>query len=147
MPRPSRDERRAQLARIGRQWGQWLRTAMTENATDTKTLVERARQAGASFDRSNVSKWRAGDNTADPTNAVLIARVLGLDPDKALRAAGHDALADAYTYPDEAAMRAREAELRAHIADLEAQIDRKLDRLNAIPEAGEPDRNGDPRAS
>lgn len=60
---------------------------------DTKTLVERAGQGGASFDRSAVSKWRAGDNTADPTNAVIIARVLNRDPAEALRAAGHEALA------------------------------------------------------
>jgi hypothetical protein len=95
MPRPPRDERRAQLARTGRQWGQWLRTAMTQNGVDTKTLIERAGHQGASFAGSNVSKWLSGDNTADPANVVVIARVLHRDIAEALRAAGHTTIADA----------------------------------------------------
>lgn len=140
MPRPPRDERRARLAQAGRQWGHWLRTAMTETTIDTATLVERARQAGASFDRSNVSKWRAGDNTADPTNVVTIAQVLGRDPVEALHAAGHTTIAEAMKSP-------REAELRARIADLDSQIAARLEQLTAIRGDGAAEENGDLGAS
>lgn len=93
MPRPSRDERRAELARIAQRWSRWLKQAIAEREIDIKTLVDLAGQAGATFDKSNVSKWLAGDSTADPTNAAIIGRVLERDPLEALREAGHHILA------------------------------------------------------
>jgi hypothetical protein len=101
MPRPPREQRRAELARTAQLWGQWLRSALTEHPTEIKMLVELGNRAGARFDKTAVSKWLAGDNAADPTNAVVIARILGRDPLEALRAAGHHTLAETLdTHPD-----------------------------------------------
>lgn len=144
MPRPPRDERRAQLARAGRQWGQWLRAAMTEDAIDTTTLIERAGRLGATFGRSNVSKWLAGDTTADPANALTIAQALGREPAEALRAASHSALADAVEDPHLARIRAAgmsqadmavlEQEYRRQIAELDKRIEESRNRARAAAE-------------
>jgi hypothetical protein len=94
MPRPSRDERRAQAAHTARNWGQWLGPAVAESGLDVKTIVELAGRIGGTFDKSNMSKWLAGDSSADSTNVVVIARVLGRDPLDALRVAGYGILAN-----------------------------------------------------
>jgi hypothetical protein len=101
MSRPPREQRRAELARTAQHWGNWLRSALTERGMEIKMLVELGNRAGARFEKTAVSKWLAGDNAADPTNAVVIARILGRDPLEALRAAGHHTLADTLdTHPD-----------------------------------------------
>jgi hypothetical protein len=136
MPRQTREQRREEQDRKGRAWAQWLAPAMAQASIDVKTLVERARREGATFDKTNVSRWLNGEKNAEPAHAAIVARILGRDPDEALRAAGHDALANAYMHPTE-------AELRARIADLESQIDAGLDHLGAAPRGGGNEEDGD----
>jgi hypothetical protein len=139
MPRQTREQRREEQDRKGREWAQWLAPAMAEPPIDVKTLVERARREGATFDKTNVSRWLNGEKNAEPGHAVIVASVLGRDPGEALRAAGHDALANAYT--------SNEAALRARIADLESQIKERLDQLSAIQGDRGDKENGDRGAS
>lgn len=96
MPRQTRDQRLEEEGRKGREWAQWLDPAMAQMPIDVKTLVERARREGATFDKTNVSRWLGGTKNAEAHHAVIVARVLGRSPAEALRAAGHDALAAAW---------------------------------------------------
>lgn len=157
MPRPTRDERRAERAATARTWGLWLADALSDAADnphdpiDTKTLIERARALGATFDKSNVSHWLAGDTSADPANAVLIARVLHQKPADALRAAGHTLLADELDgrrdpvldqlalIGDRDMAERMEADYRRDLAAAQQRLEKELAKLRqqlAPPEAG-----------
>ena len=141
MPRPSRDDRRAELARTAQRWGQWLSAALAEQNLEIKQLVDLAGQAGATFDKSNVSKWRAGDSSADPTNAVIIARVLGRDPLEALRVAGYDLLANqlaARPSVDDVLRAAKDADASAPVLLREAGHADVADYIEAITGPGGP---------
>jgi hypothetical protein len=98
MPRQTREERRAALAETAGRFKQWLAPLMTERRLGPTEIAKRASRIGGTFEKGAVSHWAAGDNVPDPTNAVLIARVLDEPPVAALRAAGYDDLADAYEH-------------------------------------------------
>lgn len=94
MPRETASERRVRRAKIALQWGQWLTEAMDAENVRTFELVARGGRLGGTFESGGVTHWRNGDNTADADQAVIVARALRRDPIDALRASGHDALAD-----------------------------------------------------
>ncbi len=141
MPRPPRDERRAELARTAQRWSRWLKPAIAQREIDIKTLVDRAGQAGATFDKSNVSKWLAGDSTADPTNAAIIGRVLGRDPLEALHEAGWHLLADqlaAKPSVEEILRIARHEDASAPVLLREAGYSEEADYIESITGPGGP---------
>lgn len=80
----------------GTEWALWLDHAMKNPPTTVKALVDAAGKRGATFDKTNVSRWLRGEKNADPTHAVIVARTLGRDPADALRAAGYDTMADEF---------------------------------------------------
>lgn len=137
MPTESRDQRKQQRLDNARRWGHWLTTAMAKRQLEAKDIV--AGFNGA-IDKSAVSHWTNGETGASAESAIIVARILHYSPIDALRAAGHDTVAEAMMSP-------REVDLRARIADLDAQIDAKLDRLNAIRNAEGGEANGDRGAS
>jgi len=81
-------------ADIALQFGLWLDGIMKAQDIRNFELVEMAARIGGTFKPGHVNHWRNGDNTAAPKHAIIIARALGLDPVEALRAAGHDPIAD-----------------------------------------------------
>lgn len=137
MPTTPRDQRKQQRIETWQRWRRWLTQAMAEERIEAKDIVTGFNGA---IDKSAVSHWLNGEGGASAESAVIVARILRRSPIEALLAAGHDALADAMMSP-------REAELRARIADLEAQIDAKLDQLSAIQGEGGDKENGDRGAS
>lgn len=94
MPRPTREERREERARTALRWGACLKDAMATAGVDPEELITRTRELGATFDKTNISHWRAGRSPANMENVLYIAQALDRDPVPMLRAAGHDAFAD-----------------------------------------------------
>lgn len=105
-------------------WTQWLDAAMAETHTDTPTLISRAADRGATFDKTNVSRWRSGATIPRPEHVVIVARVLDRDPVEALRAAGHDVLADAIA-------ELAEREYKARIAEMDKEIEARVARIKS----------------
>lgn len=137
MPTEPREQRRAQRIENALRWSRWLSQAMAQEHIEPKDIVN---GSDNSINKGDVSHWMNGDNTASPDNAVIVARVLHRSPIDALLAAGHANLANVMMNP-------REAELRARIADLESQIDAKLDQLNATQAETGGEEDGDRGAS
>lgn len=137
MPTAPRDQRKQQRIDNVRRWSQWLTKAMTEESVEAKDIV--AGFDGA-IDKSAVSHWINGETGASAESAVLVARVLHRSPIDALLAAGHTALAEAMMSP-------REVELRRRLADLESQIDARLEQLSAIQGGEIAEEDGDRGAS
>lgn len=144
MPRQTREQRRETDKRNGLRWAEWLTDAMTATHTDTTTLITRAASQGATFDKTNVSRWRNGLTAPDPDHAVIVAHVLNQDAAEALRAAGHPALADAVEDPHLARIRAAgmsetemavlEKEYLAQLAELDARIAQRVARQSTARE-------------
>lgn len=136
MPTAGRDRRREQRSENVERWRKWLTTAMAEARVEPKDLVN---GSGGAIDKGSVSHWVNGENPASSESAIAVARVLRRDPVEALRAAGHEELADALAQSiADAAVRMRsslEAELRAHLAGLDAEVDARLDRYLGPPAA------------
>jgi len=92
MPAETRDQRRAQRIENARRWGQWLTTAMAQEGIEPKDIIN---GSDGTIDKGTVSHWMLGDYGASPENTLIVARVLRRPPVEALRAAGHDTVADA----------------------------------------------------
>lgn len=125
MPTAGRDQRREQRTETAQRWGKWLTQAMAQARAEPKDIIS---QAAGAIDKGSLSRWMYGDNTASVESALIVARILRRPPTEALLAAGHDAVADALA---EASLRGRlevEAELRAHIAGLDEEVDARLAR-------------------
>lgn len=108
MPTAGRDQRRAQRAETAQAWAAWLNAAMAARHLEPKDVIA---SAGGAIDKGSLSHWMNGTNPASPEGAVIVARVLDRDPVEALRAAGHDILAEAITETAERAYRERLAEM------------------------------------
>ena len=72
-------------------WWQWLSTHLD---LARMTPAELVRRSGGEITKSAVSVWKAGKSGVNPDKAILAARILGGSPVEALRAAGHNSLAD-----------------------------------------------------
>lgn len=112
MPTAERHQRKEQRAETARRWAAWLTAAMAARRLEPKDVIA---AAGGAIDKGSLSHWMAGDNPASPDAAVIVARVLDRDPVEALRAAGHDILAEAVAETAERAYRARLAEMDKQI--------------------------------
>lgn len=137
MPTEPRDQRRAQRTENALRWSRWLKQAMSEERMEPKDIVN---GSGNAINKGDVSHWMNGDYSVSVDNAILIAGIVRRTPSDALLAAGH-------AIPAEAMMDPREAELRATLASLEAEIDAKLEQLNALQGDGKGEENGDRGAS
>ena len=124
MPRHKPERRETAKPSGPTRWSRWLDDAMAETHTDTPDLITRAAAHGATFDKTNVSRWRSGATKPLPEHVVIVARVLERDPVEALQAAGHDVLAEAIAD-------AAEREYRARIAEMDKEIEAKLARRKA----------------
>ena len=71
-------------------WATYLKRARTARGKRPKDLVDAAAAIGEKLTPGQISNWENGRNPASPEAARLVARILGLDPVEALRAAGHD---------------------------------------------------------
>lgn len=87
--RRSRDQDRAVAAR---RWRDWLLSEMSRAGLRQVDLVQRS---NGQLRPAVVSKWVNGEFTASPEYAIAAAEVLGANAIEALRAAGHNAIADA----------------------------------------------------
>jgi hypothetical protein len=137
MPATPRDRRREERAQAAQRWAAYVKKAL---ADADMTAAEVVRKSDGVLETGQLAHWTNEDNAAAAQSALTFARILGLDSDEALRAAGHGALADAYIHPSEAALRAR-------IADLDRQIKDRLKRLGAIHGAEGDAENGSRGAS
>ena len=72
-------------------WWQWLSTHLD---LARMTPAELVRRSNGGITKSAVSVWKAGKSGVNPDKAILAARILGGSPVEALRAAGHNSLAD-----------------------------------------------------
>lgn len=150
MPTAGREHRREQRIETAQRWGTWLTTAMNQARLEPRDIINRA--AGA-IDKGSLSRWMHGENTASVEGALIVARILDRDPVEALRAAGHDAVADHLAQSvTEAATRARvnlETELRRHVAGLDDELDARLAKyLSAgMPQQGEEEGGRDAHAN
>lgn len=72
-------------------WQQWI-TEKMDAAGVTGADIERL--TGGEITPGTVSYWKSGKNGAAPDKAIQVARVLRVSPVEALRAAGHDSIAD-----------------------------------------------------
>jgi hypothetical protein len=118
MPTAGRDRRREQRIENAQRWGEWLTTAMAQAHAEPKDILNRAEGA---IDKGSLSHWMNGDNTASPEAALTVARILDRDPAEAMRAAGHDVLAEAIA-------EAVEREYRARLAEMDKEIEARLAR-------------------
>lgn len=140
MPRQTRDQQPGEHDVDGRDWAQLLADAMADMPMDVKTLVERARKKGATFDKTNVSRWLNRKKNPDPDHVVIVAEILGIQPVVALRSARHRVIADAMVEPTE-------GEKLARIAALDAAIATRVARLKALGDGSDEEDDGDRGAS
>jgi transcriptional regulator with XRE-family HTH domain len=91
MPRPGRDERQRERQESGARWAAWINNALI---FADKRPTDLANASDGRISRSLVSRWTNGEQAASPDFAILAAEILGRDAIDALRAAGHDAIAD-----------------------------------------------------
>jgi hypothetical protein len=132
MPATSRDRRREELAQAAQRWARYLKQALDDAGMTAAELIDKS--SGA-LDSGKVTHWTQADNKASAEGALVVARILGLDPVEALREASQDVLAEALA-------EAVEREYRARIADMDREIEARLARHGEPREAGEPAANG-----
>lgn len=134
MPATPRDRRREERAEVARQWATWLKDALKDARLTAAELIGKS---DGDLDDGKVSHWTQADNSASVQGALLVARLLGRDPVEALRAAGHNAVAESLAQSiAEAQTRTRadlEAGLREHLADLDEELKGRLDRYLRPP--------------
>ena len=123
----------------GATWGEWINARFDEQPLTKQLDLAAALGIG----NSAVSKWRKGTHPADVDAAIRAAVFFGRPPLEALRAAGHDTVADLLealdkdrgdTGPDPVAseimswthlsVKVRTALLRQYQADMQAALDR-----------------------
>lgn len=75
----------------GERWGEWLSSQLADRQWRQSDLIKASNDRLA---RQSVSKWVNGDNSADADAAITVAKALKADPIEALRAAGHQRIAD-----------------------------------------------------
>lgn len=119
MPRPGRDQRQRERQESAARWADWVNNALR---TTRRRPTDLANASGGRISRALVSRWTNGDQAASAEFAILTAEILGRDGIDALRAAGHDVIAD-YA-----------AEMRRDPAGpIGAVIRRELDTIEADP--------------
>jgi transcriptional regulator with XRE-family HTH domain len=87
----SGDERRAEREAAAQRWATWLRESLDRAGISAADLVS---GSDGRFSRPTVARWLAAGTMPSAESAVLVARILGVGPTDALRAAGHDAVAE-----------------------------------------------------
>lgn len=137
----------------GAAWARWVNAQFAARHPSPLQL-EVAQAAGVG--NSAVTKWRKGAHPADADTAVRVAKYFGRPPYEALRAAGHDVIADlldpatsslpAPPVSDPVAdeimgwthlgIKVRQALLEQYRSDLEAALARARFTAAAIKEAG-----------
>jgi|GEM_PF-5690992 len=91
MPRPGRDQRQRERQESAARWADWINNALR---TARWRPTDLASASDGRISRSLVSRWTGGEQAASAEFAILTAEILGRDAIDALRAAGHDAIAD-----------------------------------------------------
>lgn len=72
-------------------WWAWLQDQLKKLGM---TAAELERRSNGDITSATISYWKAGPHSAAPDKAIRVAEVLRADPAEALRAAGHDSIAD-----------------------------------------------------
>ena len=83
--------RREQRAAAAHQWGAWLQAQLARRGMKQVDLVN---ASDGVIQSGTLARWIIGDNTASAPLAITVADLLDADDVAALRAAGHDAIAD-----------------------------------------------------
>jgi transcriptional regulator with XRE-family HTH domain len=79
---------------VAEAWGKWLSARLAALDMSQADLRQQLDAAGTPTKKQTVSQWVNGQNSTDPNTAAAIAAVLNADPLEALRAAGHEPIAD-----------------------------------------------------
>lgn len=123
MPTDAREQRKAQRAENARRWGLWLTQAMAQEKIEPKDIIN---GSNGTIDKGTVSHWMLGDYGVSTENALVVARILRQPPAEALRAAGHDTLADLIAEAEKRSRLNLEAELREHLTGLNEELDARI---------------------
>ena len=91
MPRPGREQQEQQRRETAKRWAAWIATALDRMRW---TPAAFAAASDGAISRQVASKWLNADHTATAELAIIAARILKADAIEALRAAGHDEIAD-----------------------------------------------------
>ena len=77
-----------------RAWQRWLLAALEAARKSPADLVRLTEGTEVELTYSTISKWTAGRGSADPERVIIVAELLNADIVTALRAAGHDLIAN-----------------------------------------------------